>query len=393
MLTRDLVKDEMIQEWSMRANIKDSTKRKYLEAMKPFLEMTAKTPRDLVLEAEEDIRQGKLKREWRAKTHFFNFKRLMLEKVEKNELSDATVTLRLYTVMSFYSAFDISLPKIANGNTLPQQKNMNPFFDKEHIRKMLIHCAGIRDKAIILTMKSSGMARKEIIDLTYKQFREGYNRDDKIATIYSRRSKVNLDFITFIDPEGTEAILDYLKWAKRVTKDGLFDSMFDSLPLFTINRNRTEEINEVSFIQVFWRLSMKMQMHEITPKPKTYTINPIRSHNLRKFFNTSLKNDGLNSDLVEFMMGHRGDRTKGAYYLYDAGKLKEQYMAHMHTLTINSNGTNTDMLKENKKLKAEIERIKTADSNADDAIMELLNDDAVVRKLFEKFKAMQNGSG
>ena len=80
MLTKDLAKDEIIQEWFMKANVKDSMKRKYLEAMKPFLKLTAKTPRELVLEVEEDIRQGKLKREWRAKTHFFDFKRLMLAK-------------------------------------------------------------------------------------------------------------------------------------------------------------------------------------------------------------------------------------------------------------------------------------------------------------------------
>jgi hypothetical protein len=53
---------------------------------------------------------------------------------------------------------------------------------------------------------------------------------------------------------------------------------------------------------------------------------------MRKYFNSTLKNAGMDSERVEFMMGHDLGDTKNAYYRADAKKLKElygQYMAHL----------------------------------------------------------------
>lgn len=62
--------------------------------------------------------------------------------------------------------------------------------------------------------------------------------------------------------------------------------------------------------------------------------NIIRSHNMRKFFNTTLKNAGFDSERVEFFMGHTLDGTKGAYYRAEADKLKALYANFVPYLTI-----------------------------------------------------------
>jgi hypothetical protein len=93
----------------------------------------------------------------------------------------------------------------------PLRENSNNNFTKKQIQQMAIYAPSLRNRAIVLTMKSSGLARRETIDLDYRQFREGYDIQTQVTTISMRREKVGLDFVTFIDPEGSFAIIDYLK--------------------------------------------------------------------------------------------------------------------------------------------------------------------------------------
>lgn len=395
--TKDLQNDTLIKEWFITNRVKESTRKIYIEAIKPFINMTGKTPNELILEAEADIKSGKLMRERRVRSYLLQFIEL-LNKTKPNgepRYSASSVSLRWYTIRSFYHAFEIDLPKnISNGDSLPKMENMNLDFGKGNIEKMIMHSANIRDKAIILAMKSCGMAQKEIRDMTYRHFREGYDAASKIATIRMRRAKVNFDFLTFIDPEGTEAIIEYLKKDGRISEDLRFDSKFDNTPLFTTIKGKAKrKISFTSFTQIFWNLAIRMKQHVRTKGYDTRKFNPIRSHNLRKFFRTTLLHDGMDDSLINYLMGHSMNQISRAYYLSDVQKLKELYMRHMHALAIKSNGVTNDVLKENQKLKSELERIKSTDSTPDDAVMELLNDDRVVHKLFEKFKAMQNGSG
>jgi site-specific recombinase XerD len=405
--SRELKEDTTILEWFVTTSIKDSTRIKYSEAMLLFLEMAKKTPNELILEAEADIKSGKLMRERTVRNYLLQFKILLENKIKKNELSESTAALRMSAIKSFYRAFDIDLPKnINNGDALPKTENMNLKFGKEDIRKMVLHTSNVRNRAIMLTMKSNGMARKEIINLDYRQFREGYDAKTKVTTIYMRRSKIGFDFVTFIDPEGSEAIIEYLKKENRLTKDNAFDSQFDNMPLFTALRKKKGRLNELSFLHIFRSVAVKMRVYALSKKGAPIKFNPLRSHNLRKFFRKSLLHDGMDDALINYMMGHIPSKVSKAYHQVDvdlnsmdAEDLKQRYMQHMHVLAINSNGSNTDVLKENQKLKAEIERLEAehlkTENTPDNAITELMNDEAILRKLFdkfEKFKAMNNDS-
>ncbi len=293
--TKELANDDIINEWFLTISAKESTKKRYLDGMKLFTEMTKKTPKELILEAEAEIKSGTLMRERRVRSHLLKFKMLLSDK----KYAPKSAELRWYAIKSFYKAFEIDLPRnITNNEASPKIENMNLKFNKEDIRKMLMHCATIRDRAIILTMKSSGMAKKEITDLTYKQFREGYERETRVTTIYMRRSKVSFDFVTFIDPEGSEAVMEYLRKVGRVTKDSFFDSRFDTTPLFTTLRRSAEKLSDMTFMFIFRTLAIKMQIHEAAKKGSPIIYNPLRSHNLRKFFRTTLLHDGMDDSLI-----------------------------------------------------------------------------------------------
>jgi hypothetical protein len=62
--------------------------------------------------------------------------------------------------------------------------------------------------------------------------------------------------------------------------------------------------------------------------------NPIRSHNMRKFFVSTLKNNGCDSDIVEYFVGHTLGGSKDAYYEGDPDKLRYIYKKFIPFITI-----------------------------------------------------------
>jgi len=59
----------------------------------------------------------------------------------------------------------------------------------------------------------------------------------------------------------------------------------------------------------------------------------IRSHNMRKYFNSALLNAGADSFIVDFWMGHTLDETKSAYFRASNG-LRDIYLKFVPYLTI-----------------------------------------------------------
>lgn len=110
----------------------------------------------------------------------------------------------------------------------------------------------------------------------------------------------------------------------------------------------------------------------------------IRSHNSRKWFNSTLKNKGMETDFIEFMMGHKLDSTRGAYWFSDPAELKEQYKKIVQYLTISKM---VDVVEsyEYKKLKTDYEAIK---AEKDTFVIERseLNE---LRKDFEELKKLE----
>ncbi len=80
---------------------------------------------------------------------------------------------------------------------------------------------------------------------------------------------------------------------------------------------------------------MYRQLSEDSQKSTDRGIwNIVRSHNLRKWFNSRLMNAGAKVMMVEFMMGHQIEGSKAAYYISDPSELKEMYKKYIPCLAI-----------------------------------------------------------
>lgn len=344
MKVNELKEDTYIKEWLEALNATDNTERNYLQGMQFFTECVKKTPEELILEAEAEVRSRLSGREKSLKKHLVGFRKQLQEKA----LAPMTVRTHLTGVKSFYKNFDIeipSLPKAGNKVTTLEKNKAIP--NKDDLYAVLKVCDPL-ERAILLLGASSGLSCEDIINLKVSNFKNGYESKTEITTLELRRIKTKVDFVTFLSPEASRAVQDYLSYRERTAKTGeerrqptlekqnvfsndnylfigrhILDSFLDS------RDDKERQIQEKGFSQIFRNLSEKACKNAVKGN-----WNLIRSHNIRRFFNSALLNAGCDSFHVEFFMGHKLDATKTAYFRANIEQLKEIYTQYIPRLTI-----------------------------------------------------------
>ena len=174
---------------------------------------------------------------------------------------------------------------------------------------------------MLLLISTSGLAKNEVRNLKRQDF-EGKQDDDNVTTFELRRQKTDFDFCTFCTPEATRAIQGYLS-TRNDDNEYLFITQF--------NNGTVRQISRQSWDTIFKTLSKKLGY--ITDY---YQYAPTRSHNYRKWFQSTLEDGGAPMNLVDFWMGHKGENViRSLYHKGNPVKLKEQYKKWMHLLAIN----------------------------------------------------------
>ncbi|MFZ2497387.1 tyrosine-type recombinase/integrase [Methanosarcina sp.] len=342
--TADLKKDITIIEWLDTLNPRPTTERNYLLSMQAFTEWTGKDPEELLIEAEDEIKAGKLMRQRKIKGYLIGFRKHL----QDTEHAPNTIKGYMTGVKSFYRLFDIELPTLPRMREKAQPLEKHKTIPtKDDIREVLKVCDPL-EKAILLVGVSSGLSANEIINLKVRDFKTSYEPQTKITTLVLRRGKVGFDFVTFLSPEASGAVLDYLNFRGRTEKTGqikrlkqlekqrvfkdddfLFIRRHISCSYLEIKDEEERRLDRDAFMKIYRIISEKAQKN--TP-PRVWNL--IRSHNMRKFFNSAMLNAGADSFFVEFLMGHTLDDTRSAYFRATPEKLKEIYQKFVPFLTI-----------------------------------------------------------
>lgn len=360
-----------VTDWIDTLNPSPNTEKNYLLAIKVFCEWTGKTPGELLFEAEDEIRKGTLMRQRNIKRYLVGFRKMLQEK----GYAPMTVKGYLSGIKSFYSINDIELPTLPRTEKVRALEEHKEIPKKEDLQTVLKICDPL-EKALLLIGISGGLASNEIINLKISDFKKGYDPKTEIATLSLRRIKVAFDFITFLTPEASRAIWDYLNYREReviidcerrqkqrdkqkIYSDNGYLFIGRKIPdTFLETRDERErKLERDALMRIYRVISEKAQ--KSTPKNNW---NIIRSHNMRKYFNSALLNAGCDSFIVEFLMGHTLDDTRSAYFRASPEKLKEIYKKYVPFLTIQKEldiSTSPEYLKikeENQILLAETER-------------------------------------
>lgn len=349
----ELKEDKYIKDWLSGFGVKSTTKNGYIDSMRSYTEFIKKTPEQLIIESEEDIRSGKLMRERKIANDLREYR----EFLESSGLSTMTIKSRLTAVRSFYKFYDIYLPTLPLSATKARPRIENREIPtKEDIQEVIKVCDPL-EKAIILTGVASGLSANEISNIKVKEFLDGYDPETEITTLHLVREKVGYEFYTFLTPEASRAIKEYIKYRERETdikepkrlesrlKQKIkYDKKGNPTGYLFICRNvvpeylnckNEKEKEEMRKLKSKTILKIYKDLNEKLGKSSTYVKRfLIRSHNMRKFFNSTLLANGATIFTTDFMMGHQIDSTRDAYFRADPKALREEYQKYIPFLTI-----------------------------------------------------------
>ncbi|AKB61363.1 tyrosine-type recombinase/integrase [Methanosarcina mazei] len=330
--------DENIIEWLDEINAQPNTRKNFQHSMSMYTDFLNMTPEELLNEADEDallpIRKRKLKK------HIIAFRVFLQGK----GVSENTIRSRLTAIRSFYNANEILIPKIKFEKPKTIKEN-DKVPTKEDIQDCLSVCDPL-EKAVMLTGISSGMAANEIRNLTLKQFREGYDPETEVTTISMRRQKTGVDFVTFLSPEASRAILEYLQYRDRKPKSAGKEKReirekqhtSENSYLFILKNVPSEYLaTHDEELRKMGENAMLFLYSGVSEKARKNTANGynfIRSHTMRKYFNSCLLNAGCDSFHVEYWMGHKLSDTQAAYFRANIKSQEELYKKYIPYLTI-----------------------------------------------------------
>ena len=358
--------EQLLEDFQKRRNLKPSSMRQYKTVLKRYSEYNNMSLVDLLNEAEIEEDERIPQRRRTLTTRLLGFRNHITETYKKNSVkSMMTKTITLYTT------YGLEIPK------LPRQseKNMNecpPISFKDlpdkDIIKASLKVSNPLMKAIILFMSSSGSARTEMLNLTIQDFIDSTHsyhnrnniyevleilkeRDDVVPTFKIKRQKTDKWYYTFCSPEAVTAIVNYLLSIKKQLHND--DQLF--------------QYHEVTVCYKFQEINDELDLG------KRGTFNRFRSHMLRKFHASNLKNHGMSKEDINEMQGKGQNLVDEAYFFDDPNILREKYIEHMAAITINLDVNKIDIKspeyleleQENKQLK---EAIDSIDSRIDDKI-------------------------
>jgi len=163
-----------------------------------------------------------------------------------------------------------------------------------------------RDKALVLTMYSSGMRISELVSLSMKRI-TGNMEGARVL------GKGNKERMVFFSEEARAALVDYLpERESRIRKPSSSDAVFVS-----------EKGRPLSVSGVRWIITQYAQVSGLGKN--------IHPHSLRHSFATHLVNAGCDVRIVQEMLGHASLSTTQRYAHVNIEGLKKVYAkAHPH---------------------------------------------------------------
>ncbi len=389
--------DPHLIEFLQNLNVRKTTQEIYIKRLKVYCEFTDKTPTQLIEEAEEDEENRIRMKNRRIKKYIVQY----LVYLREQNRSPNYITSLISAVKSFYSEYEIELPKTrCNLKQEEQLITTQEIITKKQIQQVLKYC-NTKFKAIILLMMSSGMGASEIRHLTFKDFidsqkikvKEPFEIDElleklesqrnEIGTWSIRRFKTNMPYVTFNSPESTAAIIEYLHYRTEHRSPNKHVKNIDDF-LFEARGN---QMSLRGIMAYFERLNDRCNFGYLGRQ------RFFRSHGLRKFFASTLKNHGMDTVDAEWLIGHKLHPVTGTYIKPDIYRLKKDYTDVLPYLSLSDIKTVTIESEEVKGLKKSFEE-KLAERDEQTKpllwLAEVLNADPELAEQFKKSAVKYN---
>ncbi len=288
-----MTSSDLFNDFCISRNIKGSTVRSYLSAVRKYESYNGMSMDSLMDEAIRDEESMVPLKNRHIKNRLLNFRSYLLD----SELSINTVKTYFSRIKTFYRHFEIELPYL--NDIKFDGEYLSSYYDlpaRGDIRKVC-SISSNAFRALVLFISSSGCAKAETLSLTVGDFvkasddyHDGGSIDDVLNCLIGSH------------------IVKYLISRKGLSLD---DRLFD----FT----------DSSLIYSFKKVNDRLGMGFVG----NYRF--FRSHSLRKFHASNI---GLSADYVDELQGRAKTKVHEAYIKTNPKKLKEIYMRAMHNVMV-----------------------------------------------------------
>ena len=203
--------------------------------------------------------------------------------------------------------------------------------------------ASVRDRAIIMTLCSSGLRIGELLSLEEKDI--ALDETPTRITIRASKAKNKHPRFTYCSDEAREAI----KAWQKVRVEYLAESAKHNKNLLTITVSKKGKVVSTAPVKTDTDLLFPVSDSQINSSWETClkkaglymrdgetNRNIYRLHSLRKFFDTRLSNTAMPDKLVQFFLGHLTELGK-TYYIPSEEYAAAEYLKFQDVLTVCTN--------------------------------------------------------
>lgn len=229
--------------------------------------------------------------------------------LNKKEISKRSINRKLSTLRSFYkylTKFSIVAQNYAKVLTSPKfQKDIPTVINQEEVKRIISEIAvdnlsGIRDRAMIELLFSSGLRASELLSLGEQQI-DFAEREIRVI------GKGNKERITFFSKSSSEWIKKYISEKKRDSSKYKKDILFAN--------DRGGRLSDRSLRRIVEKYAVSAGIEkEVSP------------HTMRHSFATYLLNKGMDIRLVQELLGHASISTTQIYTHVSKELLRETYL-------------------------------------------------------------------
>ena len=328
--------DKIINRWLINIDAADKTVRTFSYIIKDYAKYLDKSVEMIISEYTQDIKGGKMMPE----RQIFNDIPLYLDYIKNKKfnrlkrngegttgLSPKSVHIYKTALKSFFSNNYIDFPIMKKGKKVqPLAVNANTFLTRDQVKELISNAANLRDRAMIMTIATSGLGSSEIRLLKYSNLSIDEN---EIGTIKLRREKASFDYMTFISPGCVRVLKDYWNERKRTAGHGMRANDYVFVGTWSGHVVNNIPIAERTLSSIFKRLGAGLGYDY----SESGELIATRSHALRKYFSSTLRRAGMAKDFVDALLGHVPSDVDRAYFQNLEVELKQEYTNYLPYLT------------------------------------------------------------
>ena len=200
------------------------------------------------------------------------------------------------------SRLKLELPHSLSKRSIYEDRAPTP----EDLQKIL-DLADLRERVIITLLSLSGFRLGTLSKLQYRHVKRDLEKAMIPIHVHVEaeitKGKYH-DYDTFLGQEAVEYLKAYLNSRKKGSPTGRKqpETIHDNSPLIRDGQsNQAKPITTGRIHSVIHNLYVKAGLVTSNPRGRRYDL---RAHSIRKFFRTQLSSLGVQTDYVEYMMGH-----------------------------------------------------------------------------------------